>query len=95
MISNNPDAVHPVYVIGSEVPIPGGALSVPAALDATKVMDFRQSVTDFENAFIEAGLEGAWKHVIAFVVQPGIEGNDNGCVDYESRNQPVQNGVKR
>ena len=83
LISNNPDAVHPVYVIGSEVPIPGGALSVPAALEATKVMDFRQSVTDFENAFIEAGLDGAWKQVIAFVVQPGIEENDNGCVDYD------------
>lgn len=80
----NPDAVHPVYIVGSEVPIPGGSQeAVDNGLQVTKVADFKNTVSIFEKAFHEQGLDEAWNQVIAFVVQPGVEEKDAGCTAYD------------
>lgn len=67
----------PVYVIGSEVPIPGGSIAPEDTLAVTTPEDMRRELELFCSAFQRAGLEDAWQRVIAFVVQPGVEFADN------------------
>lgn len=79
----DPGAVHPVYIVGSEVPIPGGSQdAVDTGVQVTKVEDFKATVQTFRNAFSDAGIPDAWDYVIAVVVQPGVEEKDAGCTEY-------------
>ena len=79
----NPDAVHPVYVIGSEVPIPGGAKDQEAKMQITNPEDFRETVEVYQRVFEERGLGDKWKHVVAVVVQPGVEFGDEEVAFYD------------
>ena len=73
----------PLYVIGTEVPVPGGesAMGAPPAL--TTVESLRQTLQVFREAFDERGLSAAWQRVIAVVVQPGVEFGDNLVFAYD------------
>lgn len=83
LLKENPDAVHPVYIVGSEVPIPGGSQdAVDTGVQVTRVSDFRETVRAFQTAFEENGVADAWQYVIAVVVQPGVEEKDAGCTEY-------------
>lgn len=85
VLEKDPDAVPPVYIIGSEVPIPGGAVgSEDNGVQVTKVEDFKNTVAAFEKAFRDAGLgQDVWDRVIGVVVQPGVEEKDSGCTEYD------------
>lgn len=84
LLKKNPDAIHPVYIVGSEVPIPGGSQDAKdTGMQVTKVKDFEATVAAFKNAFESRGLEEAWKQVIGVVVQPGVEEKDAGCTEYD------------
>ncbi|MCH4206844.1 MAG: class II D-tagatose-bisphosphate aldolase, non-catalytic subunit [Solobacterium sp.] len=84
LLKENPDAIHPVYIVGSEVPIPGGSQSKQdTGLQVTKVEDFKKTVATFEKSFHDHGLDEAWSHVIGVVVQPGVEEKDAGCTEYD------------
>ena len=63
----------PVYVIGTEVPTPGGALEELDHLAVTRVEDAEHTIDVHRRAFAARGLEAAWERVIAVVVQPGVE----------------------
>ncbi len=76
------DAVAPLYVIGSEVPIPGGAQH-NETLQITKPKDLHASIQSFQAAFAQQGIMDRWEDVIAFVVQPGVEEKDDGCSEYD------------
>ena len=69
----NPDAIRPVFVIGSEVPIPGGSHSAEEVLQVTKVEDFENTLVAYKKAFHKRNIKNAWKDIIAVVVQPGVE----------------------
>ena len=71
----NPDAVHPVFVVGSEVPIPGGAQDAEG-LQVTKPVAFEETILAYKDQFAKYGIEELWKYVIAVVVQPGVEFGD-------------------
>jgi D-tagatose-1,6-bisphosphate aldolase subunit GatZ/KbaZ len=72
----------PRYVIGTEVPPPGGAGDHSHRINITSV-EAAQSTFEFMHAaFIEAGLFSAWERVIAMVVQPGVEFGDDFVLDY-------------
>ncbi|MDD7282156.1 class II D-tagatose-bisphosphate aldolase, non-catalytic subunit [Floccifex sp.] len=80
----NPDAIEPVYIVGSEVPIPGGAQgAVDEGVQVTKPEDFKATLATFEKAFKDNGLDHAWSNVIGIVVQPGVEEKDSGCTEYD------------
>lgn len=81
--AENPDAVRPVYIVGSEVPIPGGATGDNSGMEVTKVEDFKNTVATFEKAFKDRGLDETWNDVIGVVVQPGVEEKDAGCTEYD------------
>ena len=92
----NPDAEHPVYIVGSEVPIPGGSQdAVDTGVQVTRPEDFRATVAAFEKAFADRGLSEAWNHVIAVVVQPGVEEKDAGCTEYDrAKAAPLMAAIK-
>ncbi len=84
LLETDPDAIAPVYIVGSEVPIPGGAVgAVDQGVQVTRVEDFKNTVAAFESAFRKEGLDAAWENVIAVVVQPGVEEKDSGCTEYD------------
>lgn len=78
-----PDALNPVYVIGSEVPIPGGAQEQEEGMKVTGVADFKETVDVFRDSFQKYGLQNAWENVIGVVVQPGVEFGDNSIWPYD------------
>ncbi len=76
MLKENPDEMHPVFVIGSEVPIPGGVAEEEEEMAVTDPDDFEETLLAYKKKFKEVGLESAWDHIIAVVVQPGVEFGD-------------------
>lgn len=83
LLTKNPNAPRPVYIVGSEVPIPGGSVDDSDGVQVTRVEDFKATVSAFKNAFLDKGLDEAWDNVIAVVVQPGVEEKDSGCTEYD------------
>ena len=71
------------YVIGTEVPIPGGATEHEEGVNVTKVENVQQTIEVTREAFLNLGLEDAWKRVIAVVVQPGVEFGDDFVLPYQ------------
>ncbi|MDR2136906.1 MAG: class II D-tagatose-bisphosphate aldolase, non-catalytic subunit [Synergistaceae bacterium] len=77
------DAIPPVYVIGSEVPDPGGSQGRESALHLTSPSAFLASYAAFRQAFEALGLTDAAGRVVAFVVQPGMEFSGDKVFDYD------------
>jgi D-tagatose-1,6-bisphosphate aldolase subunit GatZ/KbaZ len=73
----------PRYVIGTEVPIPGGAHEHEETVSVTKVEDVDQTIDVTRDAFYREGLQSAWERVIAVVVQPGVEFGDDFVLEYQ------------
>ena len=68
----------PVYVIGTEVPPPGGATHALDELEVTRREAALSTLDVHRQAFTKAGVDAALERVIAIVVQPGVEfGNAN------------------
>jgi D-tagatose-1,6-bisphosphate aldolase subunit GatZ/KbaZ len=75
----------PVYVIGTEVPVPGGATESIEGLAVTSPQAALATIEAHRQAFFSAGLESAWSRVIASVVQPGVEFDHHNVIDYGPR----------
>lgn len=62
------------YVIGTEVPAPGGVTELEHELAVTPVAAVDKTLQTHRQAFLAAGLgETVWQKVVAVVVQPGVE----------------------
>jgi D-tagatose-1,6-bisphosphate aldolase subunit GatZ/KbaZ len=72
----------PVYVIGTEVPVPGGAHEDLDELATTRPEAAARTIAVHREAFARAGLEPAWQRVIGLVVQPGVEFDHHKVIDY-------------
>ena len=72
----------PVYVIGTEVPVPGGPTDVLDHVAVTTPEAARATIEAHAQAWAEAGLADTWPRVIAAVVQPGVEFDHLGVVEY-------------
>jgi D-tagatose-1,6-bisphosphate aldolase subunit GatZ/KbaZ len=83
--SYSPDAEMPVFVIGSEVPTPGGCREASAELSITKPEDLDATIIAFKSAFLANGLDAIWDNVIGVVVQPGVEFSDSGLFLYDQK----------
>jgi D-tagatose-1,6-bisphosphate aldolase subunit GatZ/KbaZ len=73
-----------VYVIGTEVPTPGGATHALNTLEVTSCEAAEQTLEVHRQAFHDAGLGEAWARVVAVVVQPGVEFDHDSVVDYDA-----------
>jgi len=76
----------PIYVIGTEVPVPGGEVIDAQAPRITQIEDLSQTIDLAHAAFIRRGLEAAWERVVAVVVQPGVEFGDEVVFPYLPKN---------
>jgi D-tagatose-1,6-bisphosphate aldolase subunit GatZ/KbaZ len=72
-----------VYVIGTEVPVPGGAHETLGRLAPTPADRARRTIAAHRLAFAELDVEHVWPRVIALVVQPGVEFDHLNVIDYE------------
>jgi D-tagatose-1,6-bisphosphate aldolase subunit GatZ/KbaZ len=72
----------PVYVIGTEVPVPGGAAEELGTLAVTTPEAARATIDMHRAIFAAAGLADVWPRVIALVVQPGVEFDHRKVVGY-------------
>ena len=70
------------FVIGTEVPVPGGARHQIAELSVTKPEAVAATLEAHRAAFGAAGAAGAFAAVIAVVAQPGVEFDDANVVTY-------------
>lgn len=73
----------PIYVIGTEVPIPGGAKEAEEEVVPTTPGDTVKTIRITKEYFMKAGLEDAWKRVFGVVVQPGVEFGDDQVFHYQ------------
>lgn len=72
-----------VYVIGTEVPVPGGAHETLTDLAVTTPDAARATLQAHYHAFEKHGMEGIWPRIIALVVQPGVEFDHKHIIDYQ------------
>jgi len=71
------------YIIGTEVPVPGGAMEYEEGVSVTKVEDVKQTIDVTHEAFLKEGLDAVWERVIGVVVQPGMEFGDDFVLPYQ------------
>ena len=74
----------PVYVVGTEVPVPGGAQEALAELAVTDAAAATATIDAHRQAFHEAGLQQVWPRVIGLVVQPGVEFDHDKVIDFHA-----------
>jgi D-tagatose-1,6-bisphosphate aldolase subunit GatZ/KbaZ len=82
-VSSNPEAPSPVFIVGSEVPIPGGSQVHENSLQPTDPKDFTYQFGVFKSTFEEFDID--FNQVIAFVVQPGVEFGDDFVIQYDRK----------
>jgi D-tagatose-1,6-bisphosphate aldolase subunit GatZ/KbaZ len=75
----------PRYIVGTEVPTPGGEQGPGLAPAVTRVEDAQTTLENFRLAFLKRGLGAAWERVIGLVVQPGVEFGDASVFEYDRR----------
>ncbi len=74
---------QPCYIIGTEVPIPGGTLSGETEFEVTKTEHAQETIDITREAFYKLGLQDAWERVVGLVVQPGVEFGDSSLIVYD------------
>jgi D-tagatose-1,6-bisphosphate aldolase subunit GatZ/KbaZ len=86
----------PWYVIGSDVPPPGGGDMAMGAAPVTHVRNLRDYVAACRRTFEAEGLEAAWQRVLALVVQTGAEFSPVAVQPYDTdRMQPLVTYIRQ
>lgn len=80
----NMGGMPPVYVIGTEVPVPGGATHALDHLDLTAPDAVARSYDVHRSAFQARGLDDVFARVIALVVQPGVEFGHTDVIHFDA-----------
>ncbi|UNK47928.1 D-tagatose-bisphosphate aldolase, class II, non-catalytic subunit [Lysobacter sp. S4-A87] len=73
----------PVYVIGTEVPVPGGEASLATGIQVTRPEAAARTLEIHRQAFAAPDLAPAWERVIAMVVQPGVDFDHSDVHHYD------------
>jgi len=71
----------PVYVIGTEVPTPGGAQE-EMEIEVTSTASLEETLDVHHRAFSRRNLSSAWERIVGVVVQPGVEFGNETVADY-------------
>jgi D-tagatose-1,6-bisphosphate aldolase subunit GatZ/KbaZ len=74
---------QPFYIIGTDVPIPGGAMEHLSDIRITPDDEVEETIEVTQKSFYEIGLNDAWERVLAVVVQPGVEFGDTTVIEYD------------
>ena len=78
-----PEGGAPVYVIGTEVPVPGGATHAVQHIDVTSTSAASHTLAVHKRIFQKHGLAEVWPRVVAMVVQPGVEFDHDAVIGYD------------
>lgn len=78
-----PDPTRLAYVIGTEVPVPGGQREDHEGVVVTAAEAVVATVERHHEAFASLGLDAAFRRVMAVVVQPGVEFGNTGVLVYD------------
>ena len=85
-----------VYVIGTEVPAPGGESQAGAPPTISSADQVQRTLELFRAAFAEQNVSPAWDRVIGMVVQPGVEFGENTIFDYDrERARPLSSALPK
>jgi D-tagatose-1,6-bisphosphate aldolase subunit GatZ/KbaZ len=71
------------YVIGTEVPPPGGERGTSDAVTATSAEAARETLLAHRRALADRDLMDCWPRIVALVVQPGVDFDKMETRDYE------------
>jgi D-tagatose-1,6-bisphosphate aldolase subunit GatZ/KbaZ len=83
----------PVYVVGTEVPVPGGAHELLAGLQPTAPQAAAATIDAHQRAFAAAGIGHIWPRVVGLVVQPGVEFDHYKVIDFRPERIADLSGV--
>lgn len=72
-----------VYIVGTEVPVPGGAQETLSTVEVTSTKAAQKTIEAHKEAFNKNGVGHIWERVVGLVVQPGVEFDHVGVVDYD------------
>ena len=75
------DSRKPIYVIGTEVPTPGGAQE-EMEIEVTSTASLKETLDVHNRAFSRRNLLSAWERIVGVVVQPGVEFGNETVADY-------------
>lgn len=81
--ASNPNEARPAFIIGSEVPIPGGAQEAEDSISVTEPEAVEETLRIYREQFEKRGLGDAFDNVIGVVVQPGVEFGDSEVFAYD------------
>jgi D-tagatose-1,6-bisphosphate aldolase subunit GatZ/KbaZ len=79
----------PVYIIGTEVPVPGGAHEGLDELTPTSVEAATLTIDIHKAAFLKVGLDKVWPRIIGLVVQPGVEFDHHKIIAFQPKRAEV------
>jgi len=85
-VSKQMDGAMPLYIIGTEVPPPGGADHVLDSITPTNAVAAIRTLDIHRNAFHKAQLHLAFDRAIGLVVQPGVEFGNSNVIRYNRDN---------
>lgn len=89
-----PDPQKLIYIIGTEVPIPGGETEEPDALDVTSVARFRDTIQTHRDAWAARGLDAVWSRIVSVVTQPGVDFGHTSIYPFEpEKAQPLSEAI--
>ncbi|MCM1174498.1 MAG: class II D-tagatose-bisphosphate aldolase, non-catalytic subunit [Blautia sp.] len=86
LLAENPEEARPAFIIGSEVPIPGGAQEAEDSVSVTEPEDVEKTLAAYRAAFERHGLKDAFDNIVGIVVQPGVEFGDADIFHYNRVN---------
>jgi len=86
----------PLYVIGTDVPAPGGLSSQDQeAVHFSSVQEIKETIHVFQDAFERHGLQHAWERTIAVVVSCGVEFGDREIHFYQrEKNEDLKHYIE-
>lgn len=94
--ASDPEAFDPpVYIVGTEVPVPGGALEALDHLQVTSPEAALETVEIHRRAFAARNLQAAFDRAIGVVVQPGVEFGNDDVIVYQPEKARALSGVLR
>lgn len=92
--SHAPDPSSLIYIIGTEVPIPGGETEEPEALNVTSVDRFRETILTHREAWKANGLDAAWERVVSVVTQPGVDFGHSSVFHFDPKKaRPISDDI--
>lgn len=73
------------YIIGTEVPIPGGEKHEIDTVELTKAADIQVTIDTHVEAFKAEGIEDAIDRIMGVVVQPGVEFDHSQVIRFNNK----------